>query len=380
MENGPSEDQEFLRETTRKFLEAEVPLKLVRSLADDPAGFDRGWWRRGAELGWTSMLVPEAHGGGSLGGGLTDLAIVAGEMGRMATPGPLLPTNVVAAAVAARGTDAQRQALLPAIVTGDVVAAWALFEPGGVWRTQELRLTAEPRGGGFVLRGTKAPVEAAGQADQLLVTARTPEGPSQFLVGADAPGLTCTPMHGLDLVRRFGALRFDEVEVPASALLGAPGEAASDVERQLQIALALQCAESAGAVDAVFESTLAYMFDRFSFGRPLASYQALKHRFADMKMWLEASHATADAAARAVEAGSVDAALLASVAKSYVGDHGVAILQDCIQMHGGMGVTWEHDAHLFLRRVTQNRALYGTPAEHRERIAARIGLDAEVAA
>jgi len=375
MENGPSEDQEFLRETTRKFLEAEAPLTLVRSLADDPAGFDRGWWRRGAELGWTSMLVPEAYGGGSLGGGLTDLAIVAGETGRMATPGPLLPTNVVAAAVAARGTEAQRKALLPAIVTGDVVAAWALFEPGGVWRTEELRLTAEPRGGGFVLRGTKAPVEAAGQADQLLVAARTPQGPSQFLVPADAAGLTCTPMHGLDLVRRFGSLHFDEVEVPASALLGSPGEAAPDVERQLQIALALQCAESVGAVDAVFESTLAYMFDRFSFGRPLASYQALKHRFADMKMWLEGSLAIAEGAAHALRVGSDDAAELVGSAKAYVGEQAIAIIQDCIQMHGGMGVTWEHDIHLYLRRATLARVLYGTPSEHRERIASLIGMD-----
>ncbi len=379
MNNGYSDDQEFLRDTTRKFLESELPLTAVRGLADDPAGFDRGWWKRGAELGWTSMLVPEALGGGSLGGGLIDLIIIAKEFGRLTTPGPLLPINIVAAAVARSGTDAQREALLAGIIEGDLVAAWALFEPGGIWRAEDIQLLAEPRGDDFVLRGLKAPVEAGAQADQLLVSARSAEGPTQFLVAADTPGLQRTPMQGLDLVRRFAELRFDDVVVPRSAMLGGLGAAASDLERQLQIALVLQSAETVGAVDRLFETTLEYMFDRFSFGRPLASYQALKHRFADMKMWLEASHATADAAACAVEAHDDGADVLASAANSFIGDHSVQILQECIQMHGGMGVTFEHDAHLYLRRATQNRALFGTPSEHRERIASRIGLDQELA-
>ena len=379
MDNGYSDDQEFLRDTTRKFLESEVPLTAVRVLADDPAGFDRGWWKRGTELGWTSMLVPESLGGGSLGGGLIDLVIIAKEFGRLTTPGPLLPTNVVAAAVAQSGSDAQREALLAGMVEGDLVAAWALFEPGGIWRVEDIELRAEPRGDDFVLRGVKAPVEAGAQADQLLVSARTAEGPTQFLVAADSPGLQRTPMQGLDLVRRFAELRFDAVVVPRSAMLGELGAAASAIERQLQIALVLQSAETVGAVDRLFETTLEYMFDRFSFGRPLASYQALKHRFADMKMWLEASHATAEAAACAVEAQDDEAEVLVSAASSYIGDHSVHILQECIQMHGGMGVTFEHDAHLYLRRATQNRALYGTPSEHRERIASRIGLDEELA-
>lgn len=375
MDNGYSDDQNFLRDTTRKFLEAEVPLTTVRDLAESQDGFDRGWWKRGAELGWTSMLVPEELGGGSLGGGLIDLIIIAEEFGRLATPGPLVPTNVVAAAVAASGTKAQHDALLEDLVEGNRIAAWALFEPGGVWRVEDLTLSAERRGDDFVLRGVKSPVEAGAQADQLLVTAQTDQGPTQFIVPANAAGLHRTPMSGLDLVRRFAELRFDEVVVPGSAMLGDFGQAGSAVERQLQIALMLQCAETVGAVDRLFETTLEYMFDRFSFGRPLASYQALKHRFADMKMWLEAIHATTDAATRAVELRDDGAAVLVSTAKSYVGDHGVQILQECIQMHGGMGVTYEHDAHLYLRRATQNRVLYGTPNEHRERIAARIGLD-----
>ena len=158
-------------------------------------------------------------------------------------------------------------------------------------------------------------------------------------------------------------------------MLGDVGEAEPDVERQLQIALVIQCAETVGATDRVFETTLEYMFDRFSFGRPLASYQALKHRFADAKLWLETCHATAAGAARAVQAGSDDAGELVSAAKSYIGDKAGQIIQECVQMHGGMGVTWEHDIHLYLRRVTQNRALYGTPDQHRERIAVLLGMD-----
>ena len=378
MDLGLSDDQEFFRETTRKFLESEVPLPAVRRLADHTAGFDRNWWRRGAELGWTSMLVPEEHGGGNLSGeGLLDLVIVAEEMGRLVSPGPLLPTNVVASVVADRGTTEQQEALLPAIVSGDVVAAWALLEPGGRWRPDDLQLEARPQDGGFLVRGAKCPVEAAGQADHFLVTARTGDGLSQFLVPADAAGLTVTPMESLDLVRRFAELRFDEVRVPRSALVGESGRAADDVERQLQVALVLQCAETVGIVERVFEFTLEYMFDRFSFGRPLASYQALKHRVADMKLWLEASHATATAAARAVQARGNDASEIVSAAKSYIGDHATVIIQECVQMHGGMGVTWEHDIHLYLRRATVNRVQYGTPSEHRERIAELIGMDEE---
>jgi alkylation response protein AidB-like acyl-CoA dehydrogenase len=152
-------------------------------------------------------------------------------------------------------------------------------------------------------------------------------------------------------------------------VVGQVGAAGPALERQQQIAVVLQCAETCGVVERVLEFTISWAFDRYSFGRPLASYQALKHRFADMKTWLEACHATTQAAARAVEDRSDEAAELVSVAKSFVGSRSTVIIQDCVQMHGGIGVTWEHDLHLYLRRATVNRALYGTPEEHRRRIA-----------
>ncbi len=371
-----SEDQEFFRDTTRKFLESRIPVETVRKLAKHPDGFERDWWQSGAEMGWTSMLVPEEHGGGSLAGeGLLDLVIVAEEMGRLLTPGPLLVTNVVAAAISERGTPEQQKALLPGIVSGETLASWALDEPGGRWQAAELDVEARAHDGGFLLRGVKAPVEAAGQVDQLLVTARTRTGLTQLLVPADAAGISLKPMQGLDLVRRYAEVRFDDVFVPESAALGRVGEAHEDVERQLQIAIALQLAETMGAVDRVFEFTLEWMFDRHSFGRPLASYQALKHRFADMKLYLEAGMATATAVARAVQQRDPEAAARVSAAKSYVGDHATFVLQECVQMHGGLGVTWEYDLHLYLRRATTNQLRYGTPRDHRERIARLIGMD-----
>jgi alkylation response protein AidB-like acyl-CoA dehydrogenase len=259
--------------------------------------------------------------------------------------------------------------VLTGLISGDAVAAWCVAEPGGTWGAADrATVAAERTSAGWALSGTKSPVEAAVGADHLLVVARTPSGPAQFLLPATAPGVTITPLRSLDFTRRYAEVRFDHAEVGSD---GAVGDAA-DVEHQLQVALALQCAETVGVVDRTFSFTIEYAFDRYTFGRALASYQALKHRFADMKTWLEACHATAGAAADAVQAGSADAARLVSVAAAYIGDRSTAIIQDCVQMHGGIGVTWEHDIHLFLRRATVNRATYGAPHDHRERVAALL--------
>jgi alkylation response protein AidB-like acyl-CoA dehydrogenase len=367
------DDQQFFQETTRKFLEQEMPLTAVRALADDPAGFDRGWWARGCELGWTSLLVDEADGGGSLGGeGVLDLVIVAEEMGRLVSPGPLAPTNVVAAAVTRGGTPELRSAVLPGIIAGEVVGAWCGAGLGGGWDGTGVAVTASRDDAEFVLDGVATPVEAAGQAGELLVTARTDGGVTQFLVPAGAHGLAVEPLGCVDLVRRYASVRFDGVRVAEARVVGDVDGAVAALERQLQLAIVLQCAETVGALDRVVEFTLEYLADRSSFGRPLASYQAIKHRFADMKMWLEASHGVTELAARAVQDDAPDAPEIVSAAASYLGDHATEIVQECTQLHGGIGVTWEYDLHLYLRRVTLHRNLYGTPAQHRERIATML--------
>ena len=365
MEFELSEDRELFLAATRKFLAAEVPVAVVRALEHEPAGFAADLWRQGAQLGWTSLLVPEADGGGSVGEhGLLDLVLVAEEMGRRVAPGPLSPVNLVASAVAAGGSPAQKETVLPGLLAGEAVAAWT--GPGLV------DAEADAAGDGYTLTGVAAPVEAGAQARHLLVGARTPDGPTLLLVGPDVAGVTVTPLGGLDLVRRYAEVRFEGARLPASAVVGTAGGAAHEVERLWQTACVLQCAETVGAIDHVFEMTLEYLGDRYSFGRPLSSYQALKHRVADDRMWLEACHAVSTAAARAVATGAGDAAELVGAAKAWIGPHATELVQDCIQLHGGIGVTWEHDLHLYLRRATVNRLTYGTPEEHAERIASRV--------
>ncbi len=198
------------------------------------------------------------------------------------------------------------------------------------------------------------------------MTARGQDGPSQFLVTRDQPGITVEPLESLDLARRLATVRFEGVEVGPDSLLGSAGEAGPAVEYQRQVALVLQCAESVGATAQALEMTVDYAKERVAFGRPIGSYQALKHRMSDHRMWLEGSFATTAYAARAVDDRANDAAIAARVAAAHVGRHSSAILHDCIQLHGGIGMTWEHDLHLYSRRVISNEVLYGTPDDHQK--------------
>jgi alkylation response protein AidB-like acyl-CoA dehydrogenase len=370
MELALSPDQKLFQTAARGLLRREHSLDRLRLLKDGEPRWSREWWREGAELGWAAALVPAELGGGSVSGeGVRDLSLLAEELGAEVAPGPLLPVNVVLAGlVETYGTGPDHTTEIEALVAGESVASWAVYEPGHEWSPLVPGLTATPTADGFVLDGVKDRVEDADQADLLLVTAMTPDGVAQFLVPVAAQGVSVSPQWSLDLSRSFGEVRFDGVEVDAAALVGVPG-AARVLERQLQIAVVIQCAEVCAVLERVFTITAQWASDRYSFGRPIASYQALKHRFADMRTWLEACHATTQAAAGAVQAAAVNAAELISVAKSFVGERSLVILQDCVQLHGGIGVTWEHDLHLYLRRATVDQALYGTPRDHRLRIA-----------
>ncbi len=345
-----TEEQEFFRATTAKFLSEQAPPAELRRLRDDVAGFEEKYWRQGADLGWTSLLVSEEHGGGSLSGdGIVDLSLIAFEFGRHAAPGPLVPANLVASTLS---STASHLDVVGELLTGHAVATWC----DGVEIEQD--------GAELVVRGTSRPVEAAAVARLFLVT----DGRTQVLIPAGAAGVAVTPMQSVDLTRRFGAVEFADVRVAVHASVGPIGGAAASVTRQRQLALVLANAESVGAMQAAFDMTVEWAFDRYSFGRPLASYQALKHRFADMKSWLEAAHAISDESAAAVSAGAPDAQDLTSAAKAYIGQYGTELLQDCMQLHGGIGFTFEHDLHLYLRRQTVNTAMYGTPSDHRQHL------------
>lgn len=372
-----TEDQQLFRDTARRFLQSECPVDKVRALAEQPAGFDRDWWRRAAELGWMTLLVDEAHGGVGLGAqGPVYLGIVAEEMGRLVSPGPVLASSIVAAALSRASNADIHSDTTARLASGEIIAAWCLAEGDRASQPSSVALKAERTATGYRLTGLKTPVEAGAEADVLLVTAMGDGGLIQLLVPGDAKGVSIECLEGLDLVRRHARITFDGVEVADAAMVGDASSAVADVEHQMQLALTLQSAESSGAAERVFEFTLEWMFDRYSFGRPLASYQALKHRFADMKSWIEGCHAISSAAIRAVGAGDPLAAQFARAAKSYVSDRTPEIVQDCVQMHGGIGVTWDHDIHLYLRRVASNRLLYGGPADTREQIAALLLAEA----
>ncbi|OMC44868.1 acyl-CoA dehydrogenase family protein [Mycobacterium sp. IS-1264] len=358
--------------TTQAFLQKEAPLRHVRELHAAGASFDPAWWQRAAELGWTGLLVPEELGGGSVSGsGIADLAMVAEQLGKTVAPGPLYPVSIVLAALAGCAEAQAHADTIESLMSGETVASWAVSEPGRGWAPLDPTVTATETDAGYRIDGTKDRVEAGAQSALLLVVARCGPNASdvrQFLVRTDAPGVRIVPQQSVDLVKQYARVQFDGVVVERSAAVGGAAETPALIERQSQIAQVLQCAEVVGVLQTVFDFTVKWALDRHTFGRPLASYQALKHGFADMKLWLEACRATTAAAVADVAAGAPQAGLSASIAKSYVGETAGRVVQACVQMHGGIGVTWEHDLHLYLRRVTLYRSMFGTPEEHNLRV------------
>ena len=351
--------------TTDAFLQKEAPLRRVRELHAAGQSFDPAWWQRAAELGWAGLLVPEDLGGGSVSGsGVTDLATVAEQLGKTVAPGPLYPVSVVLAGLVGCAERQDHTAIIESLVSGEQVASWAVSEPGRGWAPLDPSVTAIQTDSGYRIDGTKDRVEAGGQSAVLLVVARCGDEVRQFLVPTDTPGVRITPQQSVDLVKQYARIEFDGVVVQRSAAVGSAAEAVASINRQSQLAQVLQCSEVVGILQTVFDFTVQWALDRHTFGRPLASYQALKHRFADMKLWLEACRATTAAAVADVAADSPAAGLSASIAKSYVGEMAGQIVHGCVQMHGGIGVTWEHDLHMYLRRVTLYRAMFGTPEEH----------------
>ena len=369
-----SDDQELLRATTERFIESAMPLSKVRELADagDAPGAD--YARSGGDLGWFAMLVPEEHGGGSASGaGVLDAAILAEARGRVLQPGPFVAHNVVAYALAVSGSDAHRAAVLPALVAGEQTATWAVADATGDWNP-DAGLRVSRKDDGFVLSGAKSLVEDADRVDWVLVSAVDEEGAVQFLVARDTDGVDAHRLEGFDFTRRQCEVRFDDVHVPVAARVGDAVNTSATIDRQFWYAAALLTAESVGAMDALFGITVDYAKARTAFGRPIGSFQAVKHLLADTSLLLEESKAVAVAAARALQDDSPDAAEIVSIAKAFVGDSGIELAHNCWQVFGGIAYTWEHDLHLYLRRLTANASLYGEPAWHREHICTLQGL------
>ena len=364
-----STETELFVATARAFLDRHATLSQHRALHSENRSVDPAWWKQVAELGWTGLLVPEDLGGGNISGsGLHDLAAIAEQIGHTVAPGPLHPVSTVLAGLVDADNRAEDAETIRALVSGNAVAAWAVDEPGRTFDPHQPTLTATAAPEGYRLDGVKDRVEAGAQADLLLVTARAEDGLRQFLIPSDAPGLSVQPQRCIDLVKRYARIEFDAVTVDESSAIGHSANASALIDRQCQVAIVLQCAEAVGILETVLTMTVDWTRDRYSFGRPLASYQAIKHRLADMTMWLHACRGITAGAVDRVAARATDATVWVSAAKSYLGEHAGPIVQDCIQLHGGIGVTWEHDLHLFLRRITLYRNLFGTPSEHHRAI------------
>jgi alkylation response protein AidB-like acyl-CoA dehydrogenase len=374
MELTLTDDQQLLRETATRFMEDACPLETVRTLVGGETDLPKGYLQEAANLGWFSLLVPEELGGGSISGeGLRDAAVLAEERGRRLQPGSFVPMNVVASALATNGTAAQRDEVLTAVMAGEATAAWVANDVTGTWSPGG-SVAVTTHGDTYVVSGNAGVVQGAAEATWLLVVASGSDGLSQFLIPADHAGVRIHPLASHDITQRFATVELDEVALGPEALLGASGAAGDEVERQFEIALTLGVAETLGALDGLFEMTRQYAVDRTAFGRPIGSYQGIKHQLADMSLSIEAAHAVSAAATKAVQRGQSDAGEVASMAKAWLGDIGIDVAQGCFQIFAGIGYTWEHDLHLFLRRITMNGLLFGQSEWHRERICTIHGL------
>lgn len=370
-----NEDQRMLQDSTRRYLEARAPVDSLRKQIDRGETFSRNQWREGAEQGWVALLIPEVYGGfAESGQGVIDAAILAEEMGRVVYPGPFLSSCVTAVACAREGSDVQQSELLPALASGDVAAAWCFAAPGPAGGTEAGGVRVCKNGDQYRLSGVATHVQDAPSADFFLVSAVAENGLSQFIVRRDLPGISVSLRDAVDIARQFAQVTFDDVILTADTLLGEYGGAERAFEHQLQLALVLQSAETVGLTDRVLEFTLDYVQQRFAFGRPVGSFQAIKHRLADHATQLEGAKALVARAAIAVQQQAEDAAIAASMANSHCGHFGTEIIRDCLHMHGGIGMTWEHDIHFYLRRAVSNEALLGTPGVHHERLCRLAGL------
>jgi alkylation response protein AidB-like acyl-CoA dehydrogenase len=378
MNFGFNEEQELLRNTARKFFENECPSDTVRRLMETPEGIDAELWKKLAEQGWLGLIYPEPYDGMALG--LVDLVVLMEEMGRAVAPGPYFSTVLLGGlAILEAGNDAQKKEWLPKIAAGDKRVALAWMEPSAQLGPAGVTLTAVEKGGKYTLSGTKLFVHDAHTADALVVAARTrpgagADGVSLFLVPKGARGLEVTLLPTMDQTRKLCEVACSDVTLGADALLGAAGAGWAPLARVLDRATVALCAEMCGGAQKVLDMTVEYAKIRQAFGRPIGSYQGVKHRAADMLVDVENSKSITYYAAWALDEGSPEAPLAVSMAKAYVSDAYRRVAAAGIQLHGGIGFTWEHDLHLYFKRAKGSEFTFGDATYHRERVAQLVNL------
>jgi alkylation response protein AidB-like acyl-CoA dehydrogenase len=374
-----TEDQELLAKTAADFVAQNSPVARVRALRDgnDPDGFSRALWKQMAELGWVGIPFPESLGGAGMG--LAELAVVLEELGRKLAPEPFLSTVLLAGQVLAlAGSDAQKKRWLEPAVRGEAVLALAQQERGSRFDLHRVAACAEASGAGFRLRGEKIAVLDGAAADAIVVVARSAgaeddrSGISLFLVEKSARGLRVERQQRVDS-RGAAIVHLDGCEVGKDALVGVLGEGLPVLEAAVDRATVGLCAEMLGSMTEAFERTIDYLKHRVQFGVPIGSFQALKHRAANLFIEIELCRSSVLAAARAVDAGAPDAVSLVSLAKARCSDAAILVANEAIQMHGGIGMTDEHEIGFYLKRARVSELSLGDGAWHRARWARLAG-------
>ncbi|MET0852758.1 MAG: acyl-CoA dehydrogenase [Candidatus Rokuibacteriota bacterium] len=379
MNFGFNEEQELLRSTARKFVDNECPSTVVRALMEGSEGMSPELWGKIAEQGWLGLVYPEAYGGMALG--VVDLVVLMEEMGRGVVPGPYFSTVLLGGlAILEAGSEAQKKEWLPPIAAGDKRVTLAWMEPSATLPPQGITLSATPSGGRFTLSGTKLFVPDAHTADAIVVAARTGGGAgaeagiSLFLLPRATRGLEIKLLPTMDQTRKLCEVTLGGVTVGRDALLGEAGAAWAPLARVLDRATVALCAEMCGGAQRVLDMTVEYAKVRQAFGRPIGSYQGVKHRAADMLVDVENSKSITYYAAWAMDESAAEGPLAVSMAKAYVSDAYRRVAAAGIQLHGGIGFTWEHDLHLYFKRAKGSEFTFGDATHHRERVAQLVNL------
>jgi alkylation response protein AidB-like acyl-CoA dehydrogenase len=363
-----TDEQQAIKSTAHDFLAARYKSERIRELAESEQGFEQSDWDEMAELGWPGLALPEQWGGQGLG--TVELAVLFEEMGYALAPSPLFSNTVAGLALALCGSEDQRERFLRPLAEGKMRGTPALWDAGSPATVGGFEMEGRPDGNGVVLDGEKVLVMDAAAADFLLVA--TADG-RRHLVERGAAGVTVTPATSIDLTRRLYAVRFDGVKVAAEDTLPAEGADYLQVFFRLCVALA---AESTGIAQRTMEMAVEYAKDRQQFGRPIGSYQAVSHRCAQMLLETENSRSAVYGAAWAADVEPESLPLATSMAKAYASDAGWRVPDASIQVHGGIGFTWEHDLHFFLKRGKANAAMFGDSKWHRDRVADAVLAEA----
>ena len=379
MDFGFNQEQELLRATARKFFESECTSEFVRTRMAEPAGVTDAFWAKLAEQGWLGLIYPEEYGGAGLG--FVDLTVLMEEMGRAVMPGPFFSTVLLGGlTILEAGSAAQKKEWLDKISAGEAKLTLAFTEPNARWDAAAVTTTARESGGTFTLSGTKLFVLDAHLADALVVVARTREGKrpedglSLFLVPKGAKGVEVKLLPTMDQTRKLCEVTFQDASVPADALMGVKGKAWPTLTRVVERATVALCAEMCGGAQRVLDMTTDYAKIRIAFGKPIGTYQGVKHKAADMLVDVENAKSLTYYAAWTMDENAPEAPLAASMAKAYVSDAYRKVSGAGIQLHGGIGFTWEHDLHLYFKRAKSSEFTFGDATYHRERVAQLINL------